>query len=334
MRRRRLLLLAGGAAVLAACGEPEAATPTGQLPTVAVRRTDLTSTVEMAGTLGFGAGREVLGGGSGRVTWLPAAGAVLRRGDRAYGVDGERVPLLYGPTPFWRELGSGTGNGYDVLELERNLKALGYDVTVDRDFTGRTHRAVRAWQKDLGRPRTGVIGPDDVVMQPGPVRVTEVRAALGGPANGTLFTVSGTRREVGVALPVSDAPSLARIGAKTRVTLPGGKRMTGTITAVGKVATAAKTQEATVDVTIALPESDTFDGAPVTVAFIGGVRRDVLAVPISALLASGNDRYAVEVVDSAGAVRSVPVALGIFAGDDVEVTGRLEAGMKVRVPRV
>lgn len=333
MRRRRLLLLAGGAAMLAACTEPVAATPT-ELPTVEVRKTDLSSTVEMPGTLGFGAGRGVLGGGNGRITWLPAAGAVLRRGDRAYGRDGERVPLLYGSTPFWRELRSGVSDGYDVLELERNLKALGYDVSVDRDFTGATYRAIRAWQKDLGLSRTGVIGPDDVVMQPGPVRVAEVRASLGGSSGGTLFTVSDTRREVSVAVPVGDAPKLARIGARAQVTMPGGEKVTGTITAVGKVATVSKTQEATIDVTVLLPESDAFDGAPVTVAFEGEARRGVLAVPINALLSSGGDKYSVEVVDSAGAITSVPVKLGVFAGDDVEVSGELRAGMKVRVPRI
>ncbi|KUL25154.1 peptidoglycan-binding protein [Actinoplanes awajinensis] len=335
---RRRLLLAGGGWLLWPDRSAPVAASTGSLPAVEVRRTDLSSTAEVAGTLGFGASRGVLGEGPGRITWLPVAGAVLRRGNRVYGVDGVAVPLFYGSTPFWHELRAGVTDGYDVLELERNLAALGHgaELTVDRDFTGATAAAIRDWQRDRGRSRTGVVAPGDVVVQPGPVRVTAVRATLGGPAGGTVCTVSGTRRQVTVELPVSDAPALARTGARVRVTLPGGARVTGTITAVGTVATGSATQEARLPVTVTLPEAGTagaFDGAPVTAAFQGSVRRGVLAVPITALLATSPDQYAVEVLDESGTVRSVPVHLGIFAGDDVEVTGDLAPGMLVRVPR-
>jgi multidrug efflux pump subunit AcrA (membrane-fusion protein) len=76
----------------------------------------------------------------------------------------------------------------------------------------------------------------------------------------------------------------------------------------------------------------TLDGAPVTVGFSSSERRNVLAVPINALLASTGTDYSVRVVDADGTVRPVPVRLGIFDGDDVEVTGDLAEGMKVQVP--
>jgi multidrug efflux pump subunit AcrA (membrane-fusion protein) len=75
------------------------------------------------------------------------------------------------------------------------------------------------------------------------------------------------------------------------------------------------------------------DGAPVTVGFTGETRKNVLAVPVNALLADAKGGYSVEVVDSAGR-RLVPVELGVFADGQVEVSGNgLKAGMRVEVPR-
>ena len=96
--------------------------PTGStLPTAGVVRTDLADRTEVDGTLGYAHTYTVLAGGAGRLTWLPAVGTVIRRGQRVYDVDGHRVPLLYGAIPLWRTLRSGVSNGRDVLELERNL---------------------------------------------------------------------------------------------------------------------------------------------------------------------------------------------------------------------
>jgi len=184
-----------------------------------------------------------------------------------------------------------------------------------------------------------------VVMQPGPIRVTKVQVILGGPANGTVFTASGTQREVTVDLAVNEAQGVARKGAKVRVTLPGGKKATGVITDVGTVATAGTTnsssqtgqgtETATITVTATLDKSSSaglLDGAPATVGFASTEHKNVLAVPINALLASADGEYSVNVVDATGAVRSVPVKIGIFDGDNVEVTGNLTPQMKVQVP--
>jgi peptidoglycan hydrolase-like protein with peptidoglycan-binding domain len=351
-------VLLGGAALLAIgaagggyalrSGKTSTTTTTSELPTASVVRTDMANTVDADGTLGYGDGYTVLGGGTGRITWLPKAGDVIQRGQRAYGVDGYTVPLLYGSTPFWRNQQQGVTDGDDVLELERNLSALGYGdgLTVDRTFTWATAQAVKNWQRDLGRSRTGVVAPGDVVMQPGAIRVSKVQAVLGGPANGTVYTASDTEREVTVQLPVNEAQTVAHEGAKVRVTLPGGKNATGTISSVGSVATASSTnsksqtgqgtENATITVTVTLDESSSvngLDGAPATVRFTSTEHKNVLAVPINALLASAEGQYSVDVVDASGAVRSVPVKLGIFDGDNVEVTGDLAPGMKVRVPR-
>ncbi|MFI0371284.1 peptidoglycan-binding protein [Actinomadura sp. 1N219] len=360
-RRRRRRLVFGGTAVLAVGaagvlfavqdGDGSAAKTSSTLPTVPVVRTDMVDTTDVDGTLGYGGALTVLGPGSGRITWLPPTGAEIQRGKRVFGIDGHSVPLFYGSTPFWRELKDGMTKGRDVLELERNLAALGYadghgDVlTVDRSFTWVTAAAVRAWQKDLGVQQTGTVKVGDVVVQPGGIRVTKVEAILGAPASGTVLTASGTERRISVKLPVS-TQGVAREGAKVRVSLPGGKTTTGHISSVGTVATAGTTgaqaqtgegtQNATVPVQITLDDPKAvgkLDGAPATVGFTGTEHKSVLAVPVNALLASADGSYSVNAVDASGNVRSVPVKLGIFDGDKVEVSGALTPGTKVQVPR-
>lgn len=355
-RRRRLWLVAGGVAVLAVGvagvtyalhddNHPAASTGT-TLPTAPVTRTDLSSATEEDGSLGYGGAYTVLGSGSGRVTWLPALGKVIVRGKAVYGVDGHVVPLFYGAMPFWRTLASGVTSGNDVLELEKNLAALGYGsgMTVDRTFTSATRYAIKKWQHDLGVSQTGTVSPTDVVVLPGPIRVTTLTAVPSGPAGGTVLTASATTRQVTVKLPVSEQ-EIAKVGAKVRIELPGGKTTTGHVSSVGTVATADKTnaqaqtgestETATITVSIILDkpsDAGTLDGAPVTVGFTSVEHKNVLSVPVNALLASADGSYSVDVVDATGKVTSVPVKLGIFDGDNVEVTGDLTAGARVQVP--
>lgn len=357
-RRRRRLWLVGGAVVVLAVGtagtvyalrddDQAAASTDTALPTAPVTRTDLSSATQVDGSLGYGDSYTVLGSDPGRITWLPALGKVIVRGKAVYGVDGHPVPLFYGAMPFWRTLESGMTSGNDVLELERNLTALGYGsgLAVDRTLTSATRSAIKEWQDDLRASQTGTVSPTDVVMLPGPIRVTSLTAVPGGPASGTVLTASGTTRQVTVKLPVS-LQEIAKKGAEVRIELPGGKSTTGHVSSVGTVATAEETnaqsqtgegtESATITVSITLDKSSdagTLDGAPVTVGFTSVEHEDVLSVPVNALLAAADGSYSVNVVDDAGRVTSVPVKLGIFDGDNVEVTGKLTEGAKVQVPR-
>ncbi|MCW2915811.1 MAG: efflux transporter periplasmic adaptor subunit [Actinomycetia bacterium] len=356
-RRRTRVLIAGtamlavsaaGAAIALQSGGSGTEHPTGStLPTADVVRTDLAARTEVDGTLGYAHTYTVLAGGAGRLTWLPTVGTVIRRGQRMYGVDGHRVPLVYGAIPLWRALQSGMSNGRDVLELERNLVALGYgsSLTVDRHFTYATMQAIKDWQDDLGVTKSGSVQPGDVVVQPGAIRVTSLKAVLGGQAAGNVLTATSTERQVTVNVPVSQQ-EIAKQGAEVHISLPGGKTTTGHIFSVGTVATAGSTdsrsqtgqgtETATIPVSITLDKpgaAGRFDGAPVTVGFTSTLHKSVLAVPVNALLAAPGGGYAVDVVESTGRVRSVPVRLGIFADDNLEVSGDLTAGMKVQVPR-
>jgi peptidoglycan hydrolase-like protein with peptidoglycan-binding domain len=355
-RRRRVWIVVGGVVVLAIGGASavyvtqdgggKPARQVSKLPTATVVRTDMVNTTEVDGTMGYAGKRTVLAEGSGRITWLPGVGSVLGRGDRVYGLNGHSVPLFYGSTPLWRELRTGMTDGDDVLVLERNLTALGYGsyLSVDRHFSAATASVVKDWQDDLGVKETGVVKLGDVVVQAGEIRVTKLDAVLGAPASGVVLTASGTERRITVDLPVSDQ-DLARKGAKVRVKLPGGKTAEGRVSAVGKVADAGDTnsksqtgegtQNATVPVYITLTgkrSAASLDGSPATVGFASTEHKNVLAVPVNALLAKANGNYVVKVVNAAGKVRTVPVELGIFQGDKVEVKGALSAGMKVQVP--
>jgi multidrug efflux pump subunit AcrA (membrane-fusion protein) len=91
---------------------------------------------------------------------------------------------------------------------------------------------------------------------------------------------------------------------------------------------------ATVEVTIALAEVkglERFDQTPVSVYIVKERRRNVLAAPVTALLAQSGGGYAVEVVARDGTHRLVPVEVGMFASGYVEVSG-VAAGTRVVVP--
>jgi multidrug efflux pump subunit AcrA (membrane-fusion protein) len=76
------------------------------------------------------------------------------------------------------------------------------------------------------------------------------------------------------------------------------------------------------------------DLAPVTVEITVGTVRNVLVVPVGALLAQPGGGYAVEVVGSGGTRHLVPVTAGIFDDADglVQVSGALTPGQRVVVP--
>ncbi|GGO63531.1 efflux RND transporter periplasmic adaptor subunit [Nonomuraea cavernae] len=349
---RRSLTLAGGGLLAAAAawtgmvllgesgtGSAEPATPA--VPATAqITRQDLVDTKTVDGSLTYSGEREVGTDASGTVTWVPAQGALIRRGRPLLRVDRKPVVLMYGKLPLYRELRQGVSDGPDVRQLERNLKALGYGeyLTVDDHFSYATHLAVQRWQDDRGLPETGRVDAAQVVFLPGVARVTDVKAEVGGKAGPgrPVLTVSGVRRLVHVDLGTGDQ-AMARRGAKVTVELPGGERATGTITSVGTVAESSGderdgTTTVDVDITLAKPPKTRLDQAPVEVEMQSERHENVLAVPVEALLALREGGFGVEVVEGA-ATRIVSVKTGAFGGGLVEIEGDgLAEGMKVGVP--
>ncbi|MDA0184694.1 peptidoglycan-binding protein [Solirubrobacter phytolaccae] len=329
--------VAGAVAVIALGGEEAPATeaPAVQRETVAVERSDLVDRESLAGTLGY-ADPGVLGAGvAGTLTGIRAAGTVITRGHSFYDIDGAPAAFLfYGELPVWRDFAPGMTDGEDVRQLERNLRALGYDAgTVDDDWDWETTAAVKAFQADRGLTKDGTLTRGEVVFRPGATRMGEAKAEVGDTVGGgrPLAELSSTGREVVVELDAR-RQQLARRGDEVTVELPTGETAKGRVSSVGTVASKAGEDSApTVDVTIALRgRGDALDQAPVDVGFAVERRRDALAVPVKALLAVQGGGYALELPDG----RKVPVETGLYADDLVEVTGDgLREGMKVVTAR-
>jgi peptidoglycan hydrolase-like protein with peptidoglycan-binding domain len=319
--------------------------------TALVTRQDLAESQQEDGTLGYGDTSQLTGGMQGVLTWLPAVGGQISRGHTVYRVDNNPVILFYGDTPFYRVLKSGVSDGPDVAELEQNLHDLGYGgFSVDDHFTDNTASAVEAWQADHGLDQTGAMSPGQIVMSPAAIRIDDLTADLGGPvaAGKPIFSYTGTTHTVTVPLDVADQ-QLAAVGGRVTVQLPDGSTVSGTITTIGTVAqssattttgnantTANPSSTTTVNVTVTLTSQTSaghLDQAPVEVNFVSQERRNVLTVPISALLALSEGGYGVQVVNG-DTSRVVAVQAGIFSDTRVEVSGGgLTADMKVGVPK-
>jgi multidrug efflux pump subunit AcrA (membrane-fusion protein) len=266
----------------------------------------------------------------------------VRRGDSLYDVDDVRAAwLLYGSLPAWRDFSPYMSDGDDIRQLEGNLRALGYDpdgdMTVDDEWTWATTEAVERFQDARGMTEDGSLAQGEVVFRSGATRVGELKAAIGQEVapGAELSELSSTTREVTVDLD-ADRQELAHAGDAVIVEMPNGRSVRGRVTEVGKVASppASEDAEPTIEVTIALrgraARGSGLDQAPVDVGFASERRKDVLAVPVTALLARSGGGFAVEAQDGDGRRRLVAVDPGMYADDYVEVSGSgLREGMRV-----
>jgi len=310
-----------------------------QVQLATVERRDLADTQTAAGQIGYADSLSITAAGLGTLTGLPRDGSVVKRGGTLYRVDDVPVSLLIGRLPLWRDLSYGVSDGRDVRELERNLKALGYDPgTVDDDFTSYTREAIEDFQEDRGLEENGTVTRDRFVVQPTSLRVGGAQALLGAQLQpGTvLYGATSTAKVITVKLGSSDG-QLARVGDKAGVTLPNGGTIKATITEVGSpVADSgsgddASPTDARIPVTLT-PDSGRklrgLDSAPATVEFTRAVHKDVLAVPVTALVALSEGGFALKLEGG----QLVAVTTGLYAGGYVEITQGLTEGQQVEVP--
>src|SRR5579859_1269545 len=362
------VVVAGVAAGIVLSGPPwrpahPAAAAAVTLGTAPVVRTDLTNTIQVSGSIGYAGAYTVVNQFAGTAyTALPAPGATIRRGQGLYEVDGTPVTLFYGARPEWRPLSEGVTPGPDVTQLDRNLIALGYGagLTVSDYFTGATAYAVELWQTARGLPVTGTVPLGQVAYAPGPLRITGVTPVPGSPPQpGTaVATATSPVPEVIAAVPVGQE-YLVKAGDAVTVTLPDGVSTTpGVVTSLSSVASAGGgsagsppdggtasqgpggrgtggSGQDTVQMTVRFTRTagtGHLDQAPVSVNVVSAQARDVLAVPVSALVALAGGGYAVDVVQG-GAAHMVAVQTGLFSQTLVQVSGAgLAAGMRVQVP--
>ncbi|WP_158647303.1 hypothetical protein [Actinoplanes sp. ATCC 53533] len=123
--------LAAGAAVVVtrhrAAGAPRPEQP-GAVATAKIERRDLSTTTSLPGSIGYGAPRPLAAHKEATVTWLPPAGATIKRGGQLLRADDRPVTLFYGSMPLYRAIAGGNMVGRDVQIIARNLAALGYSI--------------------------------------------------------------------------------------------------------------------------------------------------------------------------------------------------------------
>ena len=381
--------LAGAAVIALAAGSASGgAKPVASSgPTATIARRDLVQTDDQQGTLGYSGNATVYSQLGGIVTWLPQPGDVIRPDRRLFSLDQTPVVLMNGRVPASRTLAQGVSDGADVLELKRDLVALGYDpegqITIDEHFDAATAAGVKRWEAAHGLTQDGQVRLGRIVFLAGAQRVATVSASLGQALPGTAASGSSSESSVassagagsgssagGAASAVLTSTSNHQVatvaleaskqteavaGEQVEVTLPSGVVVQGRISRVGRVAQtspqsggssnnaqsnggnstsgAGAAPQATVPVTIQLLHAGrlgSLDQAPVTVAFALATRHNVLAVPVSALLATAGGGYAVDVVNANHTTTRIPVTAGAFAGGYVEVSGaEITAGMQI-----
>lgn len=320
---------------------------TEDLNTAEVVRRDLIDTEEFSGTLGFGDPESLHTNTSGIVTGrLPEEGEILDVGNVLFEVNSYPVVLLQGERPMYRPFERNMEDGPDVEQLEQALADMripGYeDMTVDENFTRVTEDVVEEWQNRLGVDETGVIDMGFVVFITEPIRISSVNVIEGQTisAQAAAFTITGQHQEIVSNLDPADAEIVNRLD-RVEVELPDGRIAPGAVAEVARVATRltnAQTGAAgdpTIEVIIVLLDgeaSSRFDAAPVDWTITKEVTPNALVVPASALIATIDGGFSVEVVHD-GSTTLVPVEVGTFVDAFVQITaGNLQVGDRVRIP--
>jgi peptidoglycan hydrolase-like protein with peptidoglycan-binding domain len=328
----------------------------GSTTTAPVEVRTLTQTERVDGTLDFGEAHGLAAGVAGTVTAVAADGSIVDRGGTLFSIDRHPTVLLVGDVPLYRDLTQGIDDGPDVAQLEENLAALGYTddgaMVVDEHFDGSTSDAVEAWQEALGVEATGAVTRADAVFLPGPARIDTGSLEPGASvqAGATVVQYTAATRVVRAQLETTQA-DLVQAGDKVTITLPDGTEMAGTVATIAATATTddgttgseatgegetgsgsgaqgegsgTESDTATIDVTISLDDpaaAQAYTTASVDVELTGRQAEDVLAVPVTALLALAGGGYALDVPQDDGTTRLIPVEPGLYADGYVEVSG-------------
>ena len=240
-------------------------------------------------------------------------------------------------TPVLTASGGAFLSGTDVLQLEQTLTDLGYDPgSLDGTYDIDTAIAVDAWTQDVGHGQDGRLPVGSVVFSSTDLRTADIFADVGtavGPSS-PVISAAGLETIVRLALPAADQDLLS-VGSSVVIVMPDRSESSGTVSFVSSVATAGGPgNPATFAVEIALDDpaiAAGLDEAPVDVRAVSEAVENVLAVPVSALLALAEGGYAIELVED-GETRLVAVDPGFFADGWVEIVGDVQAGDVVVVP--
>jgi membrane fusion protein, multidrug efflux system len=176
-----------------------------------------------------------------------------------------------------------------------------------------------------------------------PAKTDSAKESPGGESGASaaevVLTTTSTRQIVQLKVK-PEQQRLARLDETVTVLLPGGGEAAGRVSDVGTIASESKgsageekgtpsgeSGESTIPVTVTLDHHvPHLDEAPVSVELVKSVRRNVLTVPATALIATAGGGYAVETLapspkDEQDRRVMVPVMPGMFADGYVQVEG-------------
>lgn len=185
-----------------------------------------------------------------------------------------------------------------------------------------------------GLPANGTIPLGQIVFLPQPVLVGAPNFAQGQAASAgdTPYAVTTTTRVVSV--PLNPNLPAVTVDEAVSILLPSNATTAGRIKAVGPAPTSSPSQSSSdsgsqsqVAATIATVSPDhpratgTQAGVPVQVSLTTQSVHNVLAVPISALLALAGGGYGMEVVEASGMHHLIGVTTGLFTGSQVQISG-------------
>jgi len=306
--------------------------------TTTIVRTDLSTSVLTAATLGYAPIDPIINHLNGTYTALPTVGSTIGAGDVLYRVDNQPAVLMTGATPAWRSFTSGMTDGPDVTELQSNLISLGDAAGLFTVATGhfdwQTREAVTRWQRANAYPATGQIALGEIVFSLAAIRVGASSAMPGQEASPGTVPLQATSTVRTVTVPISPTLPPVAVGQTVSIVLPSGTSTPGHVTALGPAAASQRSDASTV-LTIT-PDRPAATGTQASVAVqvsltIQSVHH-VLAAPIAALLAFSGGGYGLEIVTRAGIHHLVGVTTGVFADSQVQVSGSgIAAGTKVVV---
>ena len=194
--------------------------------------------------------------------------------------------------------------------------------------------AIKRWQPTAGMQPTGVLDIPDVVVTVGAVRVGNLKARLGDDSSADVMTVTATDKTVTVPVDALDMGTIQR-NEQVGVTLPDQSTTAGKVEEISTIINSAGDEggadgsPAQLNVTVSLKDLRAVrdvDAAKVQVQFEAETRKNVLVVPIGALLALSEGGYGVQIPGG----KLVAVRTGLFAKGLVEVSGSgITEGTKV-----
>jgi len=225
----------------------------------------------------------------------------------------------------------------DVLQLQEALQRLGYSVPTTGVVDDATTSAIEEWQADIGAVVDGVVNLGEVIFLPESVRVTEALLTTGSPVNdgSAVLATSASSSVVLTDLPAEEQ-DLLEVDLVVSVEMPDGSEVAATVTEISGIAVRNDAGNVVFETKIELSDTTVgadLDQAPVDVLVVTDSRTQVIAVPVTALLALAEGGYAVEVEQVGGSLLLVGVEPGLYADGWVEVTSAaLAVGDLVVVP--